>query len=83
MSFLTIPRRGGDSYRALPIIRYFQDDFPLTTVSNVAVILHRFVVFHQQFRAGGFGRETEASGFRLQASGDWLPVGLSFLKPVA
>jgi hypothetical protein len=44
-----IPRRNGNSYQALPATRHSPDGHPLMAVSGVAVILHRFVVFHQPF----------------------------------
>jgi hypothetical protein len=44
-----IPRRNGNSYQALPATRHSPDGHPSMAVSGVAVILHRFVVFHQHF----------------------------------
>jgi len=44
-----MPRRGGDPCRARSAARRFPAGPELTGTSGVAAILHRFVVFHQQF----------------------------------
>jgi hypothetical protein len=61
-----MPRRGGDSCRPRSAARRFPDGPELTGISGVAAILHRFVVFHQQFTTF-VGKERSGAETRMSA----------------